>query len=74
MARYFFDFIDKDRTITDVEGQEFANAEEAKAHALHVSIEIARSAPNQCHEKNWISVRSEAGLEIFRVPLSSRVG
>jgi hypothetical protein len=74
MRRYFFDFIDRDRIITDAEGQEFLVPEEAKAHALHVTAELVRSTPNECHERRWILVRNETGVEIFRVPFLSRTG
>jgi hypothetical protein len=69
MRRFFFDLIDKGRIITDAEGQEFAVAEEAKAHAVHVAAELGR---NKEGDESWISVRTDAGMEIFRVPLWSQ--
>jgi hypothetical protein len=70
--RYFFDLIAQDRIITDAEGHEFAVAEEAKAHALQVVAEIARNTPKEGSDRRGILVRDETGVEIFRVPLSSR--
>jgi hypothetical protein len=69
MRRYFFDLIDKGRTITDADGQDFAVAEEAKAHAVHVAAELVR---NKQRRGSWSSVRTDAGMEIFRVPLWSQ--
>jgi hypothetical protein len=71
MQRYFFDLIDSDRIISDAEGQEFAHAEEAKAHALNVAAQLRRRLPKERADGRWISVRNKTGVALFKVPLSS---
>jgi hypothetical protein len=74
MCRYFFDLIDMDRIVTDCEGEEFACAEDAKAHALRIAAELARNTPREGNDKRWISIRDEPGVVIFSVSLLSQSG
>jgi hypothetical protein len=71
MRRYFFDLIGQGRTIADAEGQEFAVADEARAHAVRVAAELGSIKSKERAISVWISVRDETGVAIFRAPVSS---
>jgi hypothetical protein len=69
-ARVFF-HLAGDIPARDLLGRECANEDEAKAHGRQIAHGIGTEKPEMVRQGNYISVVTENGSEIARVPLAS---
>lgn len=71
MPRYFFDIKDGHRLI-DPSGSVYSSDKDAIAKAKVVAIQVALDTPKKDPTRH-ISVRDAAKIEIFRVPVYSKL-
>jgi hypothetical protein len=71
MARFYFHLTNGD-TIKDDEGEPYATAEQARAHAEKVARELARNRTHNELRRRALCVTDEAGRQVVRIPLCRR--
>jgi hypothetical protein len=70
MPRYYFDIDDGDRVIPDAEGTEMATVQEARAKALHMLGDIAKTEmQDDNRSQQRIRIRDESGHAVLTVSL-----
>jgi hypothetical protein len=70
MDKFYFDLVGA-FTANDFIGHGCANEDEAKEHGRFVAQRIGTEKPEMARQGNYISVRDEAGREIYRAPITS---
>ena len=70
MPRYFFNLAGQ-FPARDLIGHACANDDEARDHGSFIAHRIGTEKPEMVREENFISVRNEAGDELFQIALAS---
>lgn len=70
MPRYFFHLVGR-RPANDLIGHECNSDDEAREHGGFIAHQIRTEKPDIMHEDNFISVASETGDELFKIPIAS---
>jgi hypothetical protein len=68
MKRFFFD-LSGDLSAHDYVGHNCASSQEAKRHASFIAQRIGAEQVSLARPGNYISVRDEGGVEIFKAPI-----
>jgi hypothetical protein len=68
IVRYYFD-IDDHRQISDHEGSECHNIEEARNHALRLAEKMGFTSTPRDHRGSFVRVVDEMGVEVFRTQI-----
>ena len=67
--RYYFD-IDDGRQISDHEGSECHNIEQARQHALRLAEKLIGTPRD--HPGSFVRVIDQMGVEVFQTPIARR--
>jgi hypothetical protein len=70
MDQFYFDLVG-DVAANDLVGHGCASEDEAREHGRFVAQRIGTEKPEMARPGNYISVRDEAGHEIYRAPITS---
>lgn len=70
MPRYFFHLAGR-LPAHDLIGHECSNDDEAREHGSFIAHRIGTERTNMVQEGNFILVTSEAGEELFKIPIAS---